>query len=80
MKDYKGYLSYFTDLPLTTAEIDGKTKYFTCNGLLFDQDKYETKPRVVSVYYSRYLDDSLMYKEFDVGAYIKNQFRSNLTK
>jgi hypothetical protein len=80
MANYKEFLSYFyfrfRALPLTIAEIDGKTKYFTSHGLLYGQKKYETKPRVVAAYYSRYLHDKLMYKEFDIATYIKNQLRS----
>lgn len=73
MTYYKDFLSDSQELPLIVAEIDGRTKYFTMKERIFSQETYEMNPKVVGVYYSRYLNDPMMYREFDMGTYIKNQ-------
>lgn len=75
MINYKDFLKLFEDQPIWVSEEDGKIRYYVSRRHL-KMTKYEMKPRLAFVCYSRYLWDPIAYQEIDLWAIISSKLRS----
>lgn len=77
MINYKDFLKQGTNKKLVVSrQEDGSVKHYSFNGAILTIKKFEVKPKIKSIYFSRYLTDKMAYKEFDMATFIQLNLNS----